>query len=120
MYGFDVLQIGTTKSRFSAHVGVPINYFYRTADDIERGEIQIRQKEINWDNSEDGRMLQESLVLTEKEQIFSMARSILQLNTHKLLLTTIYAPFTIMLSYAFGQYVNRSMNLYVRPLGVSS
>lgn len=116
-YGFDVLQIGTTKSRFNAFVGIPTNYFYKTVNDIERSDIKIRQKEIKWD-SPDGLQLQNALVLTEKEQIFSISRSILQLNTHKLLLSSLYGPFSVALSYGIGQFINLRLNLYVKPLPV--
>lgn len=99
-------------------MGVPTNYFYEKVADIERGTIQIRQKEINW-NSTDGQQLQEALVLTEKEQIFAIARSILQLNTYKLLITSLYGPITCGLSYGIGQFINIRYNLYARPLPVS-
>lgn len=116
-YGFDVLQIGTTKSRFNAYVGIPTNYFYETVNDIQRSDIQIRQKEIKWD-SPDGLQLQDALVLNEKEQIFAFARSILQLNTHKLMFHSLYGPFSIAMSYGIGQFINLRLNLFVKPLPV--
>lgn len=117
-YGFDTVHLGSTKSRFGAFVGVPTNYCYDSTQQIEKGDIQLRQTNIKW-GSEDGQMLQESLVLTEDEQIFGMARSMLQIKTHKLLLTSLYAPVSLFFVYTLGSHLNQRGNLYVRPLGVS-
>lgn len=117
-YGFDTVHLGSTKSRYGALVGVPTNYAYDTVQQIEKGEIQLQQTPIKW-ASEDGQMLQDSLVLTEDEQIFGMARSILQIKSHKLLLTSLYAPVTLIIVYTMGAHLNQRGNLYARPLGVS-
>lgn len=116
-YGFDTVQIGTTKSRFGAQIGVPANYAYDTPDHIETGKIQLRGENIDW-SSADGRRLRDALVLTEDEQIFGIARSILQSKTHKLLLTSVYAPIALFTVYAMGATINRRGNLYARPLGL--
>lgn len=109
---------GTLKSRFSAHIGIPINYLYDKISDIERSSIKAKDKEIDWSSS-DGKNLQESLVLSEMEQVFGMASSILLLKTHKLLLTSLYPAICLLAMYGAGQYFNRKLNLYVKPLAVS-
>lgn len=97
---------------------MPTNYLYDTIADIERGDMRVRDKEINW-SSEDGKTLQNSLVLSEIEQVFGIARSIMLIKTHKLLLTSMYPPLCLLSIYGAAQYVNRKMNLYARPLVVS-
>lgn len=111
--------LGSMKSRFGGHIGIPTNYVYDKIEDIERGDIRIRDQLINW-SSEDGKILQNSLVLSEIEQVFGMVRSILQVKTHKLLLTSLYAPVCLMSMYATGYYVNQKMRLYTKPLAVSN
>lgn len=118
-YGFDTVAIGSTKSRFGAFVGVPANYMYDTPTSIDTGKIQLKCENIAW-SSEDGQKLREALVLTEDEQIFGVARSILQVKSHKLLLSSMYAPVALFTVYAMGATINRRGNLYVRPLGLRS
>lgn len=79
--------------------------------------MRVRDKEIDW-SSEDGKTLQQSLVLSEIEQVFGLARSILLIKTHKLFLNSLYPPVTLMTIYGIGQYLNQRMNLYARPLAV--
>lgn len=109
---------GSTKSKFGAHIGIPVNYTYETVKDIERGDIRTRDKEVSW-SSEDGQNLQESLVLSEKEQVFGMARSILLVKSHKLMITSVQGPACLMATYAIGHLLNQSGRFYTRPLGVS-
>ncbi len=111
------MHLGTTKSRFGGHIGIPTNYLYDTIASIERADMRVRDKEIDW-SSEDGKTLQQSLVLSEIEQVFGLARSILLIKTHKLFLNSLYPPVTLMTIYGIGQYLNQRMNLYARPLAV--
>lgn len=116
-YGFDTLQIGSTKSRFGALVGVPINYTYDTTQQVDTNKIQLKGENIKW-SSEHGQKLKEALVLTEDEQIFGIARSILQVKSHKLLLGSLYAPITLYTVYGMGSAINRRGQLYARPLAM--
>ncbi|KAG4069494.1 hypothetical protein HA402_006860 [Bradysia odoriphaga] len=116
-FGFDTMELGSTKSRFGAHIGIPTNYLYDKISDIERPDMRVRYKEIKW-SSEDGITLQNSLVLTEMEQVFGLARSILMVKSHKLLLESFYPPVCIMAMYGAGYYINQKMRLHGRPLGM--
>lgn len=116
-HGFDTLNIGSTKSRFGALIGVPASYAYDNATHIETDKIQLKCDSIKW-STPDGQKLADALVLTEDEQIFGMARSILQVKSHKLLMTSMYAPSVLFSVYTMGSLVNRRGNLYVRPLGL--
>lgn len=114
-YGFDTLHIGSTKSRFGAAIGVPANYAYDNASHIEKDKIQLKCESIKW-STLDGQKLADALVLTEDEQIFGMARSVLQVKSHKLLLSSLYGPGVLFSIYALGSTINRRGNLYVRPV----
>lgn len=116
-FGFDSVEIGTTKSRFGGHIGIPINYLYEKISDIERPEIKARNNEIKW-SSEDGQTLQRSLVLTDAEQVFGIARSILMVKTHKMMIESFYPPICFMFIYGAGYYINEKMRLHGRPLGL--
>ncbi|XP_037949768.1 transmembrane protein 177-like [Teleopsis dalmanni] len=115
--GFDLFQAGSIKYRFGSEFGIPVNYSYASPNDIKRSEIRFRDKEINW-NSESGKLLEESIVLTEQEQIFSFCKSILQLQTHKILMNSIFPSITFIGMYAVGNYVNLRNNFYARPLAL--
>lgn len=138
-FGFDTLQIGTnrtrsrchfltpsilnhsgsTKSRFGGLIGIPTNYLYDKISDIERADMRTKGgKEISW-SSNDGQILQNSLILSEAEQVFGMARSILLIKSHKLLLESFYAPFSLYTVYGIASYINQKQNLFARPLPVS-
>lgn len=109
---------GTSKSRFGALIGIPLNFTYDSKAHIDKGDIQIKDKEIDWATPEADR-LQDALLLTEDEQIFGIARSILQISSHKLFITSLYAPAVLFSAYGLASTLNRRGNLYARPLGVS-
>ena len=64
--GFDLFSIGSTKFRFGSLIGIPTNFNYTSAADIDRSSIIIRGRAIlDW-NSKGGQLLSESLVLKGK------------------------------------------------------
>ena len=113
-----MLLTGSSKYRQGAILGVPVNYNYADTNDINRAEILLRNEMINW-SSENGKLLEKSLVLTEDEQIFSMARAILELHTHKILLNALYPCAASVATYTIANVVNQRLNLYARPFSVS-
>lgn len=80
--------------------------------------MKVRDKEIDW-SSEDGQNLQNALVLTEIEQVFGMARSILLVKTNILMLTSFYAPLCLAAVYGANHYLNLRMKLHARHVRVS-
>lgn len=95
-----------------------MNYLYEKISDIERPDIRVRSKEVEW-SSEHGKILQDSLVLTDTEQVFGIARSILMVKTHKVSIESFYPPICLMFIYGVGYYINEKMRLHGRPLAVS-
>jgi hypothetical protein len=77
----------------------------------------LRGEEIDW-NSNYGRELEDSLILTEDEQVFGMAKEISDMATHKILFKSAYAPTTVMLIYGMGANLNQRLGLLSRPFSV--
>ena len=109
--------VGSTKYKYGALLGVPTNYFYNHPSDIEKSIIQLRNKPIDWDTKY-GKMLEEALVLSEDEQVFGMAREILQLRSHKILLNAIYPCSTVLVIYTMASILNDRLRLLQRPFSV--
>lgn len=100
--GFEAYNIGSLKYRFGALVGIPINYTYTAHNEIDKADIIIRGKPVDW-SSNGGKLLEESLVLKEDEQIFGIARELVQLRTNKVLLNSIYPTATIFFMYTLAR-----------------
>lgn len=115
--GFDLYHIGSLKYRFGALVGIPVNFTYTSAAEIDKSDIIVRGKLVDW-NSQGGMLLEQSLVLTEDEQIFGLAREILQLQNQKVLLNSLYPCGTITGCYFLASYLNSKMNFFYRPLSL--
>ncbi|XP_059622343.1 transmembrane protein 177 [Phlebotomus argentipes] len=113
-FGFDLFQAGTTKSHYGALIGIPFNYFYSSEPEIDRTNVKLQTKSVNW-NSEDGKLLAESLILKEDEQIYGMAHSILMTSSHQKLLNASYASGSILGVYALGYFINRKLQTLTRP-----
>lgn len=115
--GFDLHHIGSSKFRYGALTGIPINFTYTVPADIDKADIIIRGKPIDW-NSQGGKLLEESLVLKEDEQIFAITRELRQLQTNQVFLDSLYSTGTIAAYYIFTSTVNNKMNLFYRPLSL--
>lgn len=116
--GFDLYSFGSTKLLNGGYVGIPINFSYTAADEIPRTEVTVRGNEqVKW-SSEAGQLLQESLILTEPEQIFGMCKEILELQTNKVLFNSVYASGAIFFYYVFTHSTNVKQDLFKRPLSL--
>ncbi|CRL02871.1 CLUMA_CG015765, isoform A [Clunio marinus] len=113
--GFDTVHIGSLKVRFGALTGIPTNFSYTEPCEIDKANIMIRGKSIDW-NSNGGKRLEQSLVLTEDEQIFALVREMIQLQDDKILLKSIYPTGAIALYYILSSGINTKFNLFIRPL----
>lgn len=115
--GFDLYHLGSLKYRFGALVGIPVNFSYTSASEIDKSDIIVRGKPVDW-NSQGGKLLEEALVLNEDEQIFGLAREILQLQNQKVFLNSIYPCLTIAGTYIFASNLSSKMHLVYRPLSL--
>lgn len=115
--GFEPYHIGSLKYKFGALVGIPINYTYTDPSEIDKADFIIRGKPVDW-NSKGGQLFEESLVLSEDEQIFGIAREIIQLRSNKVLLNSIYPTATIFMMYTIASGLNSKLRLFYRPLSL--
>lgn len=116
--GFDVYNAGSMKSRFGGIVGIPANFEYSGVDDIEKQDVVLQGRKLNW-SSEGGKLLEECLVLSEDEQVFAIAREMLTLNSQKRLIQSVIPAAVWYFTYNVAALVNTRNNLYVRPFSVS-
>lgn len=114
VFGFDLFSAGSTKTRFGGILGVPNNYEYKSVDDIKHNEVRFRDKEIQW-NTENGKLLEEAMVLTHDEQIFGLCKILLQLQTNHILLNSVFPSVSFLMVYTIGNYLNASLKLLSRP-----
>lgn len=105
-------------SIYGGWIGIPANYFYKTVDDIPKYKMVIQNEPIKW-GQDIGQQLQDSLILTDSEQTFAFGRSLLELNSHRVLLNTIIASSAAIATFAMGQYVNIKFRMFKRPYYVS-
>lgn len=109
------LFICSTKFRYGALVGIPINYTYAAASDIQKSDIIIRGNPVDW-NSQGGKLLEESLVLAEDEQIFAIAREIIQLQNNNVYLKSFSGCGAFVMYYVITSNLNSKLRLFYRPL----
>lgn len=95
-----------------------MNYSYDSDKDIDRNDIKIRNEQIKW-FSEHGKVLQSSIVLTEDEQVFGIAKTILEAQTYRVLLNSVYPTAALTFIYTIGYYINTRLNLHQRPFAAS-
>ncbi|XP_068632770.1 transmembrane protein 177 [Battus philenor] len=112
VYGYDLFHAGSTSSKFGAAIGVPVNFTYKSLQDIEKDDIQVNQKKVDW-NTEIGNKLANALILPEKVQEFAICREILMTMSNKVVFESCYPFICIFFAYNFCQYFNKKLNLYV-------
>lgn len=110
LYSF---YLGSLKSKHGGWVGIPVNYTYKSRSDIDKLEITLNHEPIKWDSTH-GKLLQESMVLKEDEQVFGLARSILELSCWKLHLNILFAPACFAATYALSAKLNDKFQLFSR------
>lgn len=112
------LFLGSIKSIYYGWIGVPLNYFFKSTDEVESSKYPIINKTIDW-NSENGKMLKNSLVLTDDEKLFAFRRALYEMNNRKFLWDTVFASGSVIGAYAAGQYCNIKFELFKKPRYVS-
>ncbi|KAG5886565.1 hypothetical protein JTB14_011277 [Gonioctena quinquepunctata] len=116
-YGFDVMSLGSSFSKFGVIVGLPFNFSFDDPQKIDKSKIKINQDSITWE-SEEAQSLLNSLVLSENAQLFAMAREIQFRQTPKLFFDTSYGVATCVTAYGLSSHINRKFDFYAKPLGV--
>ncbi|CAH2108293.1 unnamed protein product [Euphydryas editha] len=115
VFGYDLFHAGSTSSKFGAIVGIPVNFTYKSLDDVEKQNVQVNQKKVDL-SSEIGKKLGEALILPDKVKEFAICREILMTQNNKVMFESVYPFMSIFLVYNLSQYLNRRLNLYAAPL----
>lgn len=115
--GFDLYHIGSTMFRYGALTGIPVNFTYTSPADIDRMDIIIRGKPVDW-NSHGGKLLEQCLVLSEDEQIFGIVRETIQLQSNQVLLDSLFSSGTIASCYVIASGINSKLRLHYRPMSL--
>lgn len=116
-YGFDTISIGSTKFKNGVYIGIPSNYFYESESDINKDSILVRNEKIDW-NSKQGKLLEESLILTENEKIFAIMKAIIETDNFKIILDSVYPFMAILFVYTVANKVNHQLKLLSGPFAV--
>lgn len=115
--GFECYRIGSTQFKFGALVGIPVNYSYTRKDEIDKMSMMVRGNPVDW-NSQGGLLLEQSLVLAPDEQVFGMAREIIQLQSNEVYLNSIYSTGSIVGYYILTSGLNSRMRFFYKPLSL--
>ncbi|XP_034826687.1 transmembrane protein 177 [Maniola hyperantus] len=117
VFGFDLFHAGSTNSRFGVVVGIPVNFTYKTLDDVGKQNLQVNQKSIDL-KSEIGKKLGEALILSDKVKEFAMCREILMTHNYKVMLESSYPFICLFFAYNLSHYINIRLNLFRAPQSI--
>lgn len=116
--GFDLYSIGSTTFKYGGLVGIPLNFTYSAADEIPRADIKLKgYEDVDW-QSEGGKLLEQGLIFTEDEQVFGIAREMLELKTSRVLFNSLLGSGSIFMYYSITNGINHSQRLFARPLSL--
>lgn len=111
--GFDVFNAGSIHLNNGGIVGLPVNFGYSTAQDVERKLIEVGGKKVSW-SSDAGKLLENALIISDSAKRFVVNRELYYLTYDRHL----DMAFTILLSssvYSVGAYFNARLQLFARP-----
>lgn len=104
---------GSLNTIFGGWIGVPSNFYYKSVENIDRANIHVRSSPVQW-NTESGKLLEKSLILSEPEQQFAFCRALLNLQGYKLFVNTLVPSSAFFAIYIAGKQINQKQNLYGR------
>ncbi|XP_072938524.1 transmembrane protein 177 [Epargyreus clarus] len=114
IFGYDLFHAGSTSSKYGAIIGIPVNFTYKSFEDIEKDNIQVNHKKLNL-KTDIGKKLGEALIIPEKVQEFAICREILMVQNNKVIYESAYPFMCIFFVYNLSQYINKKLNLYAAP-----
>ncbi|XP_044752767.1 transmembrane protein 177 [Coccinella septempunctata] len=116
--GFHVGGIGSSFGKWGIRIGIPANFSYKTETDVDISRITLGgEKLASWE-TEAGKKLLKSLIISENAQNFAIAREIKMRETPKLMIDTFFATTCSFATYALSRSINTTYNLYAKPLVV--
>ena len=116
-YGYNVYHGGSHFTKKGAVVGVPIHFDYENVENINRDEVFIYDKPIDW-NKRAAKSFLNSLVLSENAQKFAMAREIIKIQQDDPIIRLMHNVLHIGLVYVMYNVISTTMKLPTRQKGV--
>lgn len=114
--GFNVGAIGSLYTKWGIRVGIPGNFAFKRETEIDTSRIIIvGEKLASWE-TESGKKLRKSLIISENAQNFAIAREIKMKETPKLIIDTVIGTTSSFATYAISRAINMKYNLYAKPL----
>jgi hypothetical protein len=113
-YGFDILSMGSSYSKYGVRIGIPTHFFYDDETSVDKHSIKLRGDSIVWEMDE-GKSFLKSLVVSENAQIYAMAREIRIRETPMKLIETFASVVSCLGMYGLCNSINTKLNLYTRP-----
>lgn len=108
---------GSFRSAYGAWLGIPVNFSYEKPSDIDRSSVQIRSEAVKWD-TEDGKQLATSLILSEPEQVFGICNALLELDSSRIYVEAATPAGILISTFAACQQLNQRALLHMRPFYV--
>lgn len=117
VFGLDPLHKGTRHSVYGTSIGIPANFDYETLNDVPTAEIVLKNQPVPW-SSDDGKIFKESLIFTEKEQMFVMLREILYTRSFQTPINCFTPLIAFLGAYSTAHALNTKLNLLTRPFSL--
>lgn len=117
----DQLFSGSMNSNCNGYIGIPLNYLYKSINDIDRSMInhEMGKESIDW-TSKYGQLLEKSMILTEDEKDFGLLKTAFELRNHNHIHQSLIPGASILALYVTSQTINEKFGLYQRPRTVNS
>uniref|UniRef100_A0A8D8WCZ2 Transmembrane protein 177 n=2 Tax=Cacopsylla melanoneura TaxID=428564 RepID=A0A8D8WCZ2_9HEMI len=106
-------HIGLSGSKYSFRIGLPLKFAYKSPQDINPN-MKIESKYVDF-GSEEGNLLRESLVLSEKAQKFAMGHEVLQCDMVAYYLQLTYPTVGCFAGFFLGNKGYEMLQLYKKP-----
>ncbi|OWR53330.1 hypothetical protein KGM_208573 [Danaus plexippus plexippus] len=117
VFGYDLFHAGSTSSKYGVLIGIPVNFTYKSLEDVEKQDVQVNGKPLDL-TTEVGKKLGEAIILPEKVKDFAICREILMAQNSKIIFQSTFPFVSIFLVYNMAQYLNRRLNLYAAHANV--
>ncbi|XP_002741440.1 transmembrane protein 177-like [Saccoglossus kowalevskii] len=101
-YGTNICTSGTRWLPNGLYIGIPDVFSMQRPSEVVASNMQIGRERIDWE-SECGKSLAESLILSENARKFYIARELIEANSIQNLIPTFVAPVFIVASYVVGE-----------------
>lgn len=110
----DTFFAGSTVTSHGAIIGLPVNFTYKSSNDVDTRHLAIRNTTQPLWSSREGKQLKESLVLSENAQKFAIAREIYWADNYYVLLNSVALSIAVGNTYMLSHILNNRFQLVHR------